>query len=137
MVSARGWRARRRVTGLALWRRYTRRGVRPAPRRAKVRAMSSVQATAVSGLQAAQARLAVSAHNVANAATPGFRRQQLALSTDAGGGVATTVVRAPEPGAALERDVVEQLQARHEFAANLAVFRTADRMTGTLLDALG
>lgn len=99
--------------------------------------MPSVQATAVSGLHAAQTRLSVAAHNVANAATPGFRRQQLALSTDAGGGVATTVVRAPAPGAALEHDRVEQLRARHEFAANLAVFRTADRMTGTLLDVLG
>lgn len=129
--------AGRPVTGLALPHRYTRRGVRPMSRPAMVRLMSFIQATAVSGMHAAQARLSVSAHNVANAATPGFRRQQLALSTDAGGGVTTTVVRAPEPGAALERDVVDQLQARHEFAANLAVFRTADRMTGTLLDALG
>lgn len=137
MVSACGGAGRPRVTGLALPRRYMPRGVQPVPRRAKVRPMPSIQATAVSGLHAAQARLSVSAHNIANAATPGFRRQQLALSTDAGGGVAATVVRAPEPGAALERDVVDQLQARHEFAANLAVFRTADRMTGTLLDALG
>lgn len=137
MVSGRGARPPRRVTGLARPGRYMQRAVRAGARRAKVRTMPSVQATAVSGLQAAQARLSVSAHNIANATTPGFRRQQLALSTDAGGGVATSVVRAPAPGAALERDVVDQLQARHEFAANLAVFRTADRMTGTLLDVLG
>ena len=99
--------------------------------------MSALSSIAVSGLHAAQARLSVSAHNLANAATPGMRRQQLVTSTDAGGGVSTAVVRAAQPGASLERDVVDQLQARHEFAANLAVFRTADRMTGTLLDALG
>ncbi len=99
--------------------------------------MSALSSIAASGLHAAQARLSVSAHNLANAATPGMRRQQLVTSTDAGGGVSTAVVRAAQPGASLERDVVDQLQARHEFAANLAVFRTADRMTGTLLDALG
>ena len=99
--------------------------------------MNALPSIAVSGLHAAQARLSVSAHNVANAATPGFRRQQLVAASDGGGGVTTAVVRAAQPGPALERDVVDQLQARHEFAANLAVFRSADRMAGTLLDALG
>lgn len=99
--------------------------------------MNALPSIALSGLHAAQARLSVSAHNVANAATPGFQRQRLAASADAAGGVRVQVARAAEPGPALERDVVDQLQARHEFAANLAVFRTADRMTGTLLDVLG
>jgi flagellar hook protein FlgE len=99
--------------------------------------MNALPSIAVSGLHAAQARLSVAAHNVANAATPGFRRQQIVASADAGGGVTTAVARATQAGPALERDMVDQLQARHEFAANLAVFRTADRMTGTLLDAIG
>ena len=34
------------------------------------------------------------------------------------------------PGRALERDMVEQLQAKNSFLANVAVFRTADAMTG-------
>ncbi|WP_421930664.1 flagellar basal body rod C-terminal domain-containing protein [Phenylobacterium sp.] len=33
-------------------------------------------------------------------------------------------------------EVVEQITAKHEFSANLAVIRTADEMTGDLLDIL-
>jgi hypothetical protein len=45
------------------------------------------------------------------------------------------VVRAADaPGAALEVDVVSQLQAKHAFLANLAVFKSQDKMAGALLD---
>lgn len=40
------------------------------------------------------------------------------------------------PDADLGREVVEQVQAKTDFKANLAVIRTADEMTGTLLDML-
>jgi hypothetical protein len=33
--------------------------------------------------------------------------------------------------------MVGLLQAKNSFLANLAVFKTGDRMTGSLLDALG
>lgn len=36
----------------------------------------------------------------------------------------------------LAEDVVEQIQAKTAFKANAAVLRTADDMTGTLLDIL-
>ena len=97
--------------------------------------MLAVSALALSGLSAAQATLRVSAHNVANLATDGFRRQQVAVSTGSSGGVIAQVVRADATGDALETDVVAQLQAKNAFLANLAVFRTHDRMMGELLDA--
>jgi hypothetical protein len=53
------------------------------------------------------------------------------------GGVRTSVTQALQPGQSLEAEVVAQLQAKHDFLANLAVFRTSDRMTGSLLDAVG
>ncbi len=34
----------------------------------------------------------------------------------------------------LEQDVVEQVQAKTAFSANIAVLRTADEMMGALLD---
>lgn len=34
------------------------------------------------------------------------------------------------------REVVEQVQAKTDFKANLAVIKAADQMTGTLLDML-
>jgi len=40
----------------------------------------------------------------------------------------------PDPDYA--REVVEQVQAKTDFKANLAVIKAADEMTGTLLDML-
>jgi len=98
--------------------------------------MSSLSAISLSGLNAAQASLDVSAHNIANLATGGFHRQRAIQSSAPAGGVTTTVVRAAEPGNAPETDMVDMLQAKGSFLANLAVFRTSDRMMGSLLDAV-
>jgi flagellar hook protein FlgE len=38
------------------------------------------------------------------------------------------------PGSSLETDVVSQLQAKNAFLANLAVFKTSDKMAGALLN---
>lgn len=94
----------------------------------------SVSAIALSGLNAASAALGVSAHNVANAMTPGFRRQAVAQQARAEGGVVVTIGVAAEPGASLETDLVQQRLAMHAFEANLATLRTEDAMLGTLLD---
>lgn len=99
--------------------------------------MSSTSAIAMSGLSAAQLRLQSSAHNIANLSTDGFRRQQVQQASTPLGGVRTSITQAVQPGQTLEAEVVAQLQARTDFLANLAVFRTSDRMTGSLLDAFG
>jgi len=99
--------------------------------------MTNLTSIALSGMSAAQAQLQVAAHNVANLNTEGFRRQQLSQSAQAGGGVTTLVTEANTPGAALEADLVAQLQAKNAFLANLAVFKTQDKMAGTLLDQHG
>lgn len=101
---------------------------------------TSATTIGVSGLRAAQTRLDTTAHNLANAQTPGFRRhvvQQTAVP-DAGG-VQTQVVR-QEAGQAgdlgqLAQDLVEQRVSLYSFAANLKTIETEDRMLGSLLDA--
>jgi len=95
--------------------------------------MGPVSSIALSGMNAAQASLGSSAHNIANLGTPAFRREEVQQRTAAAGGVSTTVTRAALPGNDLERDVVSQLSARNAFLANLAVFRTSNEMTSTLL----
>lgn len=85
-------------------------------------------------MQAAQAQLDVAANNIANAQTPEFRRQRVAQSAQPGGGVTTAIAQDPQPGPALEADIVSQLQAKNQFIANLAVFKTAHSMAGSLLD---
>lgn len=100
--------------------------------------MPSISAISLSGIAAAQSRLDSAAHNIANAATPNFRRQEATLATVPGAaGVRHGVSQGPTVGSRLETDLVDQLQAKHAYLANLAVFRTADRNAGTLLDALG
>lgn len=96
--------------------------------------MSSTAAIALSGMSTALTALGSAAHNIANANTEGFRREQVRSRTVEGGGVAIEVGRAEAAGPALERDVVGQLAAKSAFLANLAVFRTSDAMAGSLLD---
>lgn len=92
---------------------------------------------ALSGLRAAGTSLQVAGHNLANLPVKDFHRQQAVARSVPQGGVEVDVRVAERPGHAMEADVVGLMQARHAFAANLAVFRAGDRMTGTLLDALG
>lgn len=87
----------------------------------------------LSGMNAAQVRLQVSAHNIANLETQGFNRQEVAQSTQMAGGTYATV-SAGSSGAALETDMVQQLQAKNSFLANLSVFKTNNAVLGTLLD---
>ncbi len=89
---------------------------------------------ALSGMNAAQTRLDAAAHNVANVQTEPFRREQVVQQTQTSGGVSTSLRRSSTEGGALETDLVDQLQASSSYLANLAVFRTSDRMMGALLD---
>lgn len=102
---------------------------------------NALSAIGLSGLNAAQRQLDVTAHNVANAQTPGFQRQRVQQTArpDAGG-VDTRTER--EPGVAgeggdlghLAEDLVNGRMAFYSFAANLKTVTTAQDMRGTLLD---
>ncbi|HSB98774.1 MAG TPA: flagellar basal body rod protein [Burkholderiaceae bacterium] len=96
--------------------------------------MNSLTSIALSGLQGAQWRVASAGHNIANALTPGFRRQLVAPQSVAGGGVATAFERSPAADDALAEDLVALQLGEHLFKANLLVLRTHDRLLGTLLD---
>jgi len=97
--------------------------------------MSSLSAISLSGMSAAQTALDASAHNIANLATGDFRRAQVAQASASSGGVTTSLTQASERGTAVEADMVGQIVAKNAFLANLAVFKTSDKMLGTFLDA--
>ncbi len=99
-----------------------------------MQSLSNLSSIALSGLQAAQTQLQVSANNVANGATPNYRRQEVQQSPQVGGGVQSQVRQSASVGPALELDEVTQLQARNSFMANLAVFKTSNQLAGALLD---
>lgn len=96
--------------------------------------MTSISAIALSGMNAAKTQLQASANNVANMNTDRYTRQEVTLKAQSQGGVSASVAKASAPGSALETDVVTQLQAKNAFLANLAVFKTSDKMAGALLD---
>jgi len=96
--------------------------------------MNSTSSIALSGMNAAQQQLQASAHNVANAGTPGYRRLEARQTAQTGGGVTAEIQRTNAEGAALEADIVAQLQARNAYLANLSVFRSSHRMAGVLLN---
>lgn len=95
--------------------------------------MSSNIFIALSGMGQAQTQLATSAHNVANLATPEYRRKEVIATEQAGGGVASTVRSASQVGEDLAADLVTQLQSKNAFAANLAAFKAFDKMAGIML----
>ena len=98
--------------------------------------MNVLSSTALSGLQAAETRLSVSGHNLANMATPGFVRQHaVQREAAAPGGVEVSLSRAASEGADPTADLVGLMQAEHAFKANLSVFKAGDAMMGALLDA--
>jgi flagellar hook protein FlgE len=85
-------------------------------------------------MNASQTALNASSHNIANMNTAAFRRQEVVQSAQREGGVSTSLATASFEGTSLEADVVAQLQAKNSFLANLAVFKTSDKMAGALLD---
>lgn len=102
---------------------------------------SSASAIGLSGMRAAQLRLDVGAHNVANAQTPGFQRQRVVQSAnpDAGGVTARVEREAQTAGEGgdlghLPEDLVGSKMALYSFAANLKVVKTEQDMLGTLFD---
>ena len=96
--------------------------------------MTSISSIALSGTNAARSSLNASAHNIANQNTSGFRRQEVIQSAQSGGGVSTALTTASAEGSSLDTDMVGQLQAKNSSLANLAVFKTSDKMAGALLD---
>jgi flagellar hook protein FlgE len=110
-----------------------------------MRRMNAISPIAISGMAAASTRLAASAHNVANATTPGFapaRADQVEIS---GGGTAARVSYGAPPsdanaetasGVDLAEEAVNQLAAGIAFAANAAVLRASRSMSKSLLDVM-
>lgn len=96
--------------------------------------MTSIASIALSGLNAASSQLATAAHNIANAQTPGFRRQLVEQTAQPDGGVVASIGRVATAGEALAEDVVTQMSATYAFTANVLTLKTQDRMLGSLLD---
>lgn len=99
--------------------------------------MGSISSIARSGLNAAQQRLDVAAHNIANMNTENFRALEVVQQTQEGGGVSTSVMQLPaaQPaGDTLSNDFVQQMVASYAFKANVLTIQTEQKMLGTVID---
>jgi len=93
---------------------------------------------ALSGMQSAQTRVAVSAHNVANLLSEDFRPQRAVQTSVAAGGSQVRVAQSPDPApVSLAREVVGQIQASTQHSAGARVFAVGAEMRGTLIDLFG
>ncbi|MEM9175767.1 MAG: flagellar basal body rod protein [Myxococcota bacterium] len=93
---------------------------------------------ALSGMQSAGVRVAVSAHNLANLSTEDFRPQRAVQSSLAGGGAVARVQTSDRPAPPnVAREVVGQIQASVQYDASARVFAVGAEMKGSLIDLLG
>ena len=93
---------------------------------------------ALSGMQSAEVRVAVSAHNVANMMTEDFRPQRAVQSSLPRGGAQARVEQAASPRpVSLAREVVGQIEASVQYTASARVFAVGAEMRGQLVDLLG
>lgn len=110
--------------------------------------MTPVSSIALSSLTAATTRLAQSGENVANVNTPGYEAERAVVRDARGGGVETTSepTRAPQPSferganevlgsnTDLISETVEQLGAMQQFKAAIALLKTDQELTQSVLD---
>jgi flagellar hook protein FlgE len=96
--------------------------------------MSSIASIALSGLNAASTQVVVAAQNIANAQTPGFRRQLVQQTAQTDGGVVVSIGQATAASDTLAEDVVTQMSATYAFKANVLTLKTQDRVLGRALD---
>ena len=113
--------------------------------------MSLSFSSSVSGIQTALHMLSVSAHNVANMNTDGFKKQRPSQSEDNHVRVTVNITEGDEPfpiyqhtnGAIAEtsnvdinEEILRQISAKHLFSANAVALKTSVETQKGLLDIL-
>lgn len=78
--------------------------------------------------------MGASAHNLANAQTEGFKRQEAVQEANPQAGVQVSIRSAAAAGPDPLRDIVEQKSASYAYRANLKVIETEKKLKGSLLN---
>ncbi len=108
--------------------------------------------SAISALQAHVKKLGVTAHNIANVNTEGYKKYRATMEEDALGGVRVNIRRVETPGHPYEiwedgqptiketsnvdltQEIPNLMIAQRGYEANIKTIQTEEKMLGTLLD---
>ena len=108
--------------------------------------------SALSGLTAFSTQVAITAHNVANITTDGFKKSRAELIAVESGGVRSAIQKDETAGPTilnntgygpaqlelsnvdLAEESVNQILGQRGFEANIQTIKTADEILGTILD---
>lgn len=117
--------------------------------------MISALNASVSGVKAFEKKLDVTANNVANVNTDGFKKQSALLSEGDNGGVKVEITEVDAPGypkesvvdgevvevessnVDLAEELTEMIPTQAGYDANMRVVQAEDEMLGSLLDIAG
>jgi len=116
--------------------------------------MSLAMKSALSAIDAHGQKIDVTANNIANVNTDGFKKSRAVLEEADSSGVVVSIDKVNTPGAAIlsgdgtgevressNVDVAEEIvnlqTAKHGFQANLKTLKAEDEMLGSLFDILG
>jgi flagellar basal body rod protein FlgG len=108
---------------------------------------------ALSALRAFGEKLGVTANNIANISTNGFKKSRALLEEAPSSGVTVSISRVETPGApllpdrdtgepqessnvAVEEEMVNLITTKQAYTANLKMIKAQDEILGTLLDIL-
>ena len=95
--------------------------------------MAPVSDIAASALTAFGVRQTVTANNIANSTTPGFKAAQTVMQTNGSGGISANIVQGQDQ-VDISREAVDLLSSTEGYKANAKVLKTEDEMTRTLLN---
>jgi flagellar hook protein FlgE len=100
--------------------------------------MSDGTSASVQALGALDVSLQATANNIANVSTEGYRSARVDFSDGSGGqGVqVASVSRSESSGVDLPSEMVGLMQIDQAYTANIAMIRTADETTGTVLNMI-
>jgi flagellar basal-body rod protein FlgC len=111
--------------------------------------------SSVSAVNAFSKKIQVTANNVANVNTDGFKKSRATLSEEKTGGVKATITQVDTPGypkqitkdgsveevessnVDLTEEITESMSSQRGHEANLKAINVQDEMIGTLLDTIG
>jgi flagellar basal body rod protein FlgG len=107
--------------------------------------------SSISGIRAATDMLSVSAHNIANSNTDGYKKQHANLRGDNGNGVIVDITESTEAGPLYINkrgetvetsnvnyieEVVTQIKSRHLLSANAAAIRYTNEAQESIMDII-